>query len=65
MLNYFLFIIVSYFYYVMNLTRSELLNRPEILYVQSHEIGVSKKVNPVKNILEYVTGNMSLSNYAI
>ncbi|MFS8025740.1 hypothetical protein Hanom_Chr16g01478751 [Helianthus anomalus] len=34
----------------MNLTRSELSNRPEILYVQLHEIGVSKKVNPVKNI---------------
>ncbi|KAF5822303.1 hypothetical protein HanRHA438_Chr01g0025291 [Helianthus annuus] len=34
----------------MNLTRSEPSNRPEILYVWLHEIGVSKKVNPVKNI---------------
>ncbi|MFS7926886.1 hypothetical protein Hanom_Chr04g00302441 [Helianthus anomalus] len=46
----FLFIIVSYFYYVMNLTRSELSNRPKLFYVQSYEIGVSKKVNPVKKI---------------
>ncbi|MFS7985101.1 hypothetical protein Hanom_Chr11g00994441 [Helianthus anomalus] len=34
----------------MNVTRSELSNRPEIFYVQSYEIGVSKKVNPVEKI---------------
>ncbi|MFS7952113.1 hypothetical protein Hanom_Chr07g00603111 [Helianthus anomalus] len=44
------------FYYVMNLTRIELSNRPEIFYVQSYEIGVSKKVNPVKKIPGSVTG---------
>ncbi|MFS8035002.1 hypothetical protein Hanom_Chr17g01587861 [Helianthus anomalus] len=46
----FFFIIVSYFYYVMNLTRSELSNRPGNFYVQSYEIGLTKKVNPVKKI---------------
>ncbi|MFS8002844.1 hypothetical protein Hanom_Chr13g01206871 [Helianthus anomalus] len=40
----------TFIIYVMNLTRSELSNRPGIFYVQSYEIGLTKKVNAVKKI---------------
>ncbi|MFS7948945.1 hypothetical protein Hanom_Chr06g00565791 [Helianthus anomalus] len=49
----------------MNLTGSELSNRPEILYVQLHEIGVSKKVNPLKNIPGSATDRTSQPKPAI
>ncbi|KAJ0456224.1 putative sugar isomerase (SIS) [Helianthus annuus] len=45
------FIVVLYFYFVMNLTRSELSNRFEFFYVWTYEIGTFKKVNPLEKFL--------------
>ncbi|MFS7989621.1 hypothetical protein Hanom_Chr11g01049061 [Helianthus anomalus] len=46
----FFFIIVSYFYYVMNLTRPEPSNRPVFFYVRAFDFGTLKKGNPLAKI---------------
>ncbi|MFS7983777.1 hypothetical protein Hanom_Chr11g00978511 [Helianthus anomalus] len=44
------FLIVSYFYYAINLIRPEPTNRPGFLYVWTYKIGTFKKVNLLEKI---------------